>query len=95
MLFSHCERFAGGIGEPELAPKFQEIRDTSGCPEEIDDSPQTAPSKRIESLVPGYKKPVLGTLAVLEIGLEAIRSECPHFHSWLERLEGIPRRMAV
>ena len=55
--------------------------------------PQTAPSKRIESLVPGYKKPVLGTLAVLEIGLEAIRSECPHFRGWLERLEGIPRRM--
>ena len=93
LLFSDCKRFAEGIGKPELAPKFQEILAEFGCPEEIDDSPQTAPSKRIESLVPGYKKPVLGTLAVLEIGLEAIRSECPHFRGWLERLEGIPRRM--
>ena len=95
MLFSDCERFAEGIGEPELASKFQEIRAKFGCPEEIDDSPETAPSKRIKSLVPGYEKPLLGTLAVLEIGLAAIRSACPHFRSWLERLEGIPRRMAV
>ena len=93
MLFSHCERFAGGIGEPELAPKFQEIRAKFGCPEEIDDSPETAPSKRIVSLVPGYQKPLWGILAALEIGLGAIRLACPHFRSWLERLEGIPRRM--
>ena len=90
MLFSDCKRFADGIGKPALEPKFQAIRNQFWCPEEIDDSPQTAPSKRIESLVPGYQKPFLGTLAVLKIGLSAIRSACPHFHSWLERLEGIP-----
>ena len=93
MLFSDCKRFAEGIGEPELAPKFQEIRAKFGCPEEIDDSSETAPSKRIVSLVPGYQKPVWGILAALEIGLGAIRSVCPHFRGWLERLEGIPRRM--
>ena len=95
MLFSHCERFAEGIGKPELAPKFQEIRAKFGCPEEIDDSPETAPSKRIVSLVPGYQKPLMGALASLEIGLGAIRLACPHFRSWLEQLESIPRRMAV
>ncbi len=95
MLFSNCERFAEGIGEPKLAPKFQGIRDTFGCPEEIDDSPETAPSKRIASLVPGYQKPLMGTLASLEIGLAAIRSSCPHFRSWLERLERTPSRMDV
>ena len=95
ILFSDCDRFAEGIGEPELAPKFQEIRAKFGCPEEIDDAPETAPSKRIVSLVPGYQKPVWGILAALEISLVKIRSECPHFRSWLERLEGIPRRMAV
>lgn len=94
LLFSDCERFAEGIEKPELAPKFQAIRDEFRCPEEIDDSPETAPSKRIESLVPGYQKPLLGTLASLEIGLAAIRSECPHFNSWFTRLESIPSRMA-
>ena len=93
MLFSDCERFAEGIGEPKLAPKFQEIRAKFGCPEEIDDSPETAPSKRIVSLIPGYQKPVWGILAALEISLAKIRSTCPHFHSWLERLEGIPARL--
>jgi len=37
--------------------------------------------------VPYYEKPLLGILAVLEIGLDAIRRECPHFREWLARLE--------
>ena len=87
LLFSDCARFAEGIGRPELADEFQVIRDAFHHPEEINDSPLTAPSKRIEKLVPGYEKPLLGRLAVLEIGLDAIRAECPHFRKWLERLE--------
>ncbi len=88
LLFSDCERFGRGIGRPDLVPRFQAIRDAFGTPEEIDDSPATAPSKRVEDLVPGYEKPLLGTLALLEIGLNRIRAECPHFRNWLERLEG-------
>jgi hypothetical protein len=87
MLFSDCLAFSRGIGNPALATQFQTIRDAFASPEEIDDSPLTAPSKRVENLVPGYTKPLLGTLAALEIGLEAIRKECPHFRSWLGRLE--------
>ena len=91
MLFSDCSRFALGIGRPELAQQFQAVRDQFSNPEEINDSPLTAPSKRVEALVPGYQKPLLGGLAALEIGLEAIRGECPHFREWLERLEAQPR----
>lgn len=90
-LFSDCERFGRGIGRPELAAQFQAIRDAFETPEEIDDSPVTAPSKRVKALVPGYEKPLLGALAVLEIGLGAIRAECPHFRNWLERLEAGPQ----
>jgi hypothetical protein len=87
LLFSDCPGFARGIGLPDLAPAFQEIRDQFASPEEIDDSPQTAPSKRVEALVPGYDKPLQGCLAILEIGLEVIRKECPHFGRWLGSLE--------
>ena len=87
LLFSDTTRFAHGIGRPELSPKFQAIRDAFATPEEINDSPITAPSKRIVNLVPGYEKPLMGTLAVLEIGLDAIREECPLFRAWIERLE--------
>lgn len=87
LLFSDCKRFGDGIRRPDLAAHFQGIRDGFNSPEEIDDSPISAPSKRVESLVPGYEKPLLGALAVLEIGLQAIRAECPNFRAWLESLE--------
>lgn len=93
MLFSDCDRFAEGIEKPELASAFQGIRDQFGCPEEINDSPNTTPSKRIESLVSGYKKPYMGALALSRIGIAAIRSACPHFNNWLTRLEDIPARL--
>lgn len=88
MLFCDCERFAKAIGSPELAIPLQEIRDQFDSPEEIDDSPDTAPSRRIARLIPGYQKPLMGNLAALAIGLDGIRSECPNFRCWLERLEG-------
>ena len=87
LLFSDATRFAQSIGLPGLSPKFQAIRDEFATPEEINDSPHTAPSKRIIGLVPGYEKPLMGTLAALEIGLETIREECPLFRGWIERLE--------
>ena len=90
LLFSDCARFGKGIGHPELVPQFQSIRNAFNSPEEINDSPITAPSKRVGELVPGYEKPLQGVLAVLEIGLEPIRVECPHFRQWLERLEAWP-----
>ena len=88
MLFSDCTGFANGIGYHGLASRFQEIRDCFDTPEDINDSSLTAPSKRIEALVPGYQKPTQGLLAVNAIGLAAISAECGHFRGWLERLEG-------
>ena len=87
LLFSDCEAFGRGIGCPELSAEFQAIRDQFASPEEINDSPITAPSKRVEKLVAGYNKPLLGTLAILEIGLEKLRNECPHSRHWLTQLE--------
>ncbi len=91
LLFSDTDKLGLGIGKPELSPKFQAIRDQFTTPEEINDSPLTAPSKRIINLVPNYEKPLMGTLAILEIGLDAIRKECPLFRKWIERLEQWPR----
>jgi len=95
LLFSDCDRFSRGIGLPELAAEFQAIRDQFSSPEEINDSPVTAPSKRVKELVQGYEKPLMGTLAILEIGLDVIRNECPHFREWLARLESWPAQGIV
>ncbi len=89
LLFSDCQAFAAGVGDNSLAASLQAIRDQFGTPEEINDSPQTAPSKRVQALIPGYQKPLLGTLAALEIGLDKIKLACPHFRHWLTHLEGL------
>ncbi len=89
LLFSDCERFGTGIERPDLTPRLQDIRNTFPTPEEIDESPEGAPSKRIMALIDGYEKPLLGILAALEIGLQRMCTQCPHFSDWLNRLESL------
>ena len=90
MLFSDCDSFGHAIGRPDLTDELQRIRDPFDSPEAIDDSPYTAPSKRIEEIFPEYDKLVGGTAGILGIGLESIRNQCPHFDAWLHRLETLP-----
>jgi hypothetical protein len=90
LLFSDYQVFAEAITRPQLAQQFEDIRQQFATPEEINDSPVTAPSKRVEELVAEYEKPLLGTLAAINIGLDTIRIECPHFRGWLEQLEAWP-----
>lgn len=89
LLFSDCAGFARGIQREDLRVAFQQIRDAFATPEEINDSPVSAPSKRIVQLVPEYQKPLYGALAVIEIGLDQIRAECQHFDDWLKKLESV------
>lgn len=89
LLFSDSPRFAAAIGRPDLADGFQAIRDEFATPEEINDSPVTAPSKRVEQLIPEYQKPLMGVQAAVAIGLDGIRSQCPHFDAWVRQLEEI------
>jgi hypothetical protein len=60
-------------------------------PEEINESKQTAPSKRIIRYLPDYEgqKAQVGPLVVSDIGLNALRSNCPHFNDWIAKLESI------
>jgi Domain of unknown function (DUF4276) len=87
LLFSDCALFANGIGQLHKENSFRDIRNGFQTPEDINDSPITAPSKRILALIPEYEKPLFGALAALDIGLTAIRNECPHFNEWLDKLE--------
>ncbi len=95
LLFSDPDRFAQEIGKDNLSASFRAIREAFECPEDINDSAETAPSKRIERLFPGYEKPLFGILAAMGIGLTKIRRECPHFNSWLERIEALPAQFAA
>lgn len=60
-------------------------------PEWINDSRQTAPSKRLERLIPRYRKVQHGADIAERIGLVAMREQCPHFRQWYERLLALPQ----
>ena len=87
LLFSDPDRFAQSIGKPDLAPELRAIRREFRTPEDINDSPDTAPSKRILNLCRGYRKPVDGVQAMEEIGLDTVRAACPLFDAWIAALE--------
>ena len=95
LLFSDCAIFGREIGRADLIGPLQDIRDQFPSPEQINDSPDTAPSKRIEKLMPEYQKPLHGNLAALGIGLPRIRSECHHFSQWIAKLEQIGERIVA
>jgi hypothetical protein len=89
LLFSDPDAFASGIGQYGLSMRFRRIRDEFDTPEDINDSPETAPSKRVIAAYPRYRKVIEGTQAAGAVGINAMRSECLHFREWLEMLESI------
>ena len=87
LLFSDADRFAVGIGRSGLSSELEAIRSEFRTPEEIDDSPDSAPSRRVLDLWGGYQKPLMGVRAAMAIGIDGIRSECPLFNGWIGELE--------
>lgn len=90
LLFSNVEVFERQVGFPSgCGGELQAVRERFATPEDIDDHPRTAPSKRIAKVIPRYRKPLHGPLLAEEIGLDRIRAECPRFHAWVMRLESL------
>lgn len=58
-------------------------------PELINNSFETAPSKRILKAIPAYDKTVAGIEVLRRIGLNKIRDKCRHFNDWITHLEQI------
>lgn len=68
---------------------LQVIARSKDTPELINDGQHSAPSKRIIGQFPDYEdsKSAIGPQVAELIGLDVIRSKCPHFSSWLSKLE--------
>ena len=88
LLFSDSRLLAEGLELPDDS-EVQHIRSQFQSPEEINDSKETAPSKRILQLNSGYSKVTDGVLISQKIGLATMRSQCAHFHEWIQRLEAL------
>ena len=87
LLFSDTQPFSKWFCAKNIKNLAQDIYGQN--PEEINDSVQTAPSKRILKYLKNYDKPLHGSLIAIDIGLDIIRQQCPHFNAWLKKLENI------
>ncbi|MCD4825844.1 MAG: DUF4276 family protein [Phycisphaerae bacterium] len=89
LLFSAPGILGGVIPEQGITDDLKSIADSFQTPEEIDDDPNTAPSKRIFRLSQRYQKVLHGNIAAQRIGLALMRQKCPHFNDWQTRLESL------
>ncbi len=84
LLFSDIQVFRS-----EIQNCLHKIINKFPNPEEINDNPNTAPSKRIEQ---AYKKAgltynkLLGVEILKRIGINTLKSRCQHFRDWIDKL---------
>lgn len=90
LLFADVQAFewvSDGWTEPVRA-QLALVREAFASPEDINSGAETAPSKRILSIFgPGaYSKTEHGPLIAEAIGIDVMRSQCPNFRAWLDRI---------
>ena len=89
LLFVDPNKFKEWVDDESIIDSLHQIKASYSSPEEINNSPQTAPSKRILGLIPDYNKVIQGTIIAMEIGLDEMRRQCLHFNKWLDCLENL------
>lgn len=77
-----------GVAQKDIDAILLECKE----PEKINDSSNTAPSKRFEALSGRFKKTSTGIAIAEEIGIGKMREACPLFDAWLKELELLARR---
>ncbi|MDX8404707.1 MAG: DUF4276 family protein [Mariprofundus sp.] len=90
LLFSHPQILADQLHVDVSV--IEEILTECGEPEKINDSPHTAPSKRISALSTRFKKTSTGIATARAIGLDCMRRACPLFNDWLNAIERLPKQ---
>jgi hypothetical protein len=87
LLFSSIEGFKNYWPEKgRVIREIKKIIEEFPNPEDINDQPNTSPSNRLKQILPDYQKILYGNLIALHIGLDNIRSACPRFNNWIDRL---------
>ena len=87
LLYSDPQTLAEQLGVAQA--KIDAILAECGEPEAIDDSPETAPSKRLATLSARFKKTSTGIAVARAIGLPVMRQQCPLFNGWLTTIEDL------
>lgn len=85
LLFSSNKGFEAYFTKNE-AIETQKIIEFFNNPEDINSSPDGAPSKRLLSIKTEYNKVIEGNLIALEIGINELLAKCPKFNLWINQL---------
>ncbi|WPR77953.1 DUF4276 family protein [Algoriphagus sp. NG3] len=85
LLFSNFSGFEIVIDTENQLKEIQSILDAYPNPEDINNSPQTAPSKRLESIF-NYDKTFHSELILDEVNMEDITQKCPRFREWIDSI---------
>lgn len=91
LVLAGLDRLADLLDDPADVPGVASLRKelADAPPEDVDDGPTTAPSKRLEAHIPGYRKTLHGPLVGQDVGLATLRQACPRFDAWVSRLEAL------
>jgi hypothetical protein len=89
LLFSDSASLATELDIAE--EKVKAVLIECGEPEAINNSPVTAPSKRLDgwSRNGEFPKTTTGITVARSIGIQRMREQCPLFNAWLQRFEAI------
>lgn len=90
LLFSSDEGFDFQFDNPRVIDQLNDIRNRYPNPEDINDSPTTAPSKRILKILENfgecYVKTADGENIATIVGIEKMIEMCPRFRNWINKL---------
>jgi len=85
LLFSDIDKIALKMNASnKQKEELQKIDREFNTPEDINNSFDTAPSKRLAKIFIGYDKPRDGEIIAKEIGIYTILEKCPKFKKWTE-----------
>ena len=85
LLFANSAGFSKVVGGAEMNEILNVLKKFS-TPEDINGSPETAPSKRLLSIF-NYKKVADSALVMKDVDIDSLRNRCPRFDAWVGRLE--------
>ncbi|NDV59915.1 DUF4276 family protein [Bacteroides sp. 519] len=85
LLFSHNKGFEYYYNEIVWI-ETEKIVNSFCNPEEINTTPEGAPSKRLLAINNNYNKVIEGNLIALEIGIQNIMNKCTRFSAWVDKL---------
>lgn len=86
LMYSSMEGFKLVMDEDKQLEKVQQIINQYPNPEDINNSPATAPSKRLQKIY-DYDKTGDGEMIFEMVGIEAMLEKCPRFANWINLIK--------